>query len=93
MKPQSPDTVPTDVYLSFVSSLFGNRKTLFTGVFVHILTYVIVFLSTGAGIYLGLCRGFCRRLRFAHVFVLAVRRRRQAYAFARPISRIGKPAM
>jgi diguanylate cyclase (GGDEF)-like protein len=58
MKPQSPDTVPTDVYLSFVSSLFGNRKTLFTGVFVHILTYVIVFLSTGAGIYLGLCLAF-----------------------------------
>jgi diguanylate cyclase (GGDEF)-like protein len=64
MKPQSPDTVPTDVYLSFVSSLFGNRKTLFTGVFVHILTYVIVFLSTGAGIYLGLC------LAFAAVFAL-----------------------
>ncbi|MDL2399333.1 putative bifunctional diguanylate cyclase/phosphodiesterase [Rhizobium mayense] len=58
MKPQSPDTVPTDVYLSFVSSLFGNRKTLFTGVFVHILSYVIVFLSTGAGIYLGLCLAF-----------------------------------
>ncbi|AVA22934.1 putative bifunctional diguanylate cyclase/phosphodiesterase [Rhizobium sp. LEGMi198b] len=58
MKPQSPDTVPTDVYLSFVSSLFGNRKTLFTGVFVHILTYVIVFLSTDAGIYLGLCLAF-----------------------------------
>ncbi len=33
---------------SFVSSLFGNRKTLFTGVFVHILTYVIIFLSTRA---------------------------------------------
>jgi len=64
MKRQSPDTVPTDVYLSFVSSLFGNRKTLFTGVFVHILTYVIVFLSTGAGIYLGLC------LAFAAVFAL-----------------------
>ncbi|MDL2405474.1 EAL domain-containing protein [Rhizobium calliandrae] len=58
MKPQSPDTVPTDVYLSFVSSLFGNRKTLFTGVFVHILSYVIVFLSTGAVIYLGLCLAF-----------------------------------
>ncbi len=55
MKPPSPDTVPTDVYLSFVSSLFGNRKTLFTGVFVHILTYVLVFLSTHAGIYLAFC--------------------------------------
>ncbi|MBB3289794.1 MULTISPECIES: EAL domain-containing protein [Rhizobium] len=58
MKPPSPDTVPTDVYLSFVSSLFGNRKTLFTGVFVHILTYVIVFLSTRANIYLTLCLAF-----------------------------------
>jgi diguanylate cyclase (GGDEF)-like protein len=55
MKPQNPNIVPTDVYLSFVSSLFGNRSTLLTGVFVHILTYVIVFLSTGAGIYLGFC--------------------------------------
>ncbi|NTJ08322.1 putative bifunctional diguanylate cyclase/phosphodiesterase [Rhizobium lusitanum] len=64
MKPPSPDTVPTDVYLSFVSSLFGNRKTLFTGVFVHILTYVIVFLSTRANIYLVLC------LAFAAVFAL-----------------------
>ncbi len=58
MKPPSPDTVPTDVYLSFVSSLFGNRKTLFTGVFVHILTYVVVFLSTRASIYLVLCLAF-----------------------------------
>ncbi|TXH83121.1 MAG: hypothetical protein E6Q77_05155, partial [Rhizobium sp.] len=58
MKPPSPDTVPTDVYLSFVSSLFGNRKTLFTGVFVHILTYVVVFLSTRASIYLILCVAF-----------------------------------
>lgn len=58
MKPPSPDTVPTDVYLSFVSSLFGNRKTLFTGVFVHILTYVVVFLSTHASIYLVLCLAF-----------------------------------
>ncbi|ENN87444.1 diguanylate cyclase/phosphodiesterase with PAS/PAC sensor [Rhizobium freirei PRF 81] len=64
MKPPSPDTVPTDVYLSFVSSLFGNRKTLFTGVAVHILTYVVVFMSTRASIYLVLC------LAFAAVFVL-----------------------
>lgn len=58
MKPQSPNTVPTDVYLSFVSSLFGNRSTLFTGIFVHILTYVMVFLSTGAGLYIGFCVAF-----------------------------------
>ncbi|MDE1990945.1 MAG: EAL domain-containing protein [Rhizobiaceae bacterium] len=64
MKPQSSNTVPTDVYLSFVSSLFGNRKTLFTGVFVHILSFLIVYLSTGAAVYLGLC------LAFAVVFTL-----------------------
>ena len=39
MKSPSPNSVPTDVYLSFVSSLFGNRKTLFTGMIVQILTY------------------------------------------------------
>ncbi|MBB3611070.1 EAL domain-containing protein [Rhizobium sp. BK602] len=55
MKPQSPDTVPTDVYLSFVSSLFANRSTLLTGLFVHILSYVVIVLSTGAGVYLGFC--------------------------------------
>jgi diguanylate cyclase (GGDEF)-like protein len=55
MKPQSPNAIPTDVYLSFVSSLFGNRKTLFTGMVVHILSYIIVYLSTGATFYLGLC--------------------------------------
>src|ERR1700744_2644162 len=55
MKPQSPNSVPTDVYLSFVSSLFGNRKTLFTGMVVHILSYIIVYVSTGAAFYLGLC--------------------------------------
>ena len=58
MKPPSPDTVPTDIYLSFVSSLFGNRKTLVTGVFVHILIYVLVFLSTYASIYLAFCVAF-----------------------------------
>jgi len=55
MKSPSPNSVPTDVYLSFVSSLFGNRRTLFTGMVVHILSYVIIFVSTGAPFYLGLC--------------------------------------
>lgn len=55
MKPQSPSAEPTDVYLSFVSSLFGNRSTLFTGMVVHILSYGIVYLSSGATFYLGLC--------------------------------------
>lgn len=46
MKARAANTVPTDVYLSFVSSLFGNRQTLFTGMVVHILTYVAVFHKT-----------------------------------------------
>jgi diguanylate cyclase (GGDEF)-like protein len=58
MKPPSPDTVPTDIYLSFVSSLFGNRTTLLTGVFVHILAYLLVFLGTHAGLYLVFCVAF-----------------------------------
>jgi diguanylate cyclase (GGDEF)-like protein len=51
-------TVPADVYLSFVSSLFDNRFTLFTGMVVHILTFVTVFVQTGATFYLLLCGCF-----------------------------------
>lgn len=47
MKAQSTNAVPTDVYLSFVSSLFGNRQTLFTGMIVHILTYAAVYAKSG----------------------------------------------
>ena len=50
--------VPTDVYLSFVSSLFDNRFTLFTGMVVHILTFVTVYVQTGASFYLFLCACF-----------------------------------
>lgn len=50
--------VPTDVYLSFVSSLFDNRFTLFTGMVVHILTFVTVYVQTGAAFYLFLCACF-----------------------------------
>jgi len=51
MKAQSTKAVPTDVYLSFVSSLFGNRQTLFIGMFVHILTYLAVFQKSGSFFY------------------------------------------
>ncbi|MBU2329653.1 MAG: EAL domain-containing protein [Alphaproteobacteria bacterium] len=50
--------VPTDVYLSFVSSLFDNRFTLFTGMVIHILTFLTVFVETGATFYLLLCGCF-----------------------------------
>jgi diguanylate cyclase (GGDEF)-like protein len=58
MKPQSPNVVPTDVYLSFVSSLFGNRNTLFTGMTVQVLTYVAVYSKSGANFYLYLSAVF-----------------------------------
>ena len=45
-------SVPTDVYLSFVSSLFDNRSTLFTGMVVHIVTFVAVYVQTGAPFYI-----------------------------------------
>ncbi len=54
MKIQSPNAVPTDVYLSFVSSLFGNRKTLFTGMIVHILTYGAIYAKTRDPFYIWL---------------------------------------
>ncbi|HCL66504.1 MAG TPA: hypothetical protein DIC56_17040 [Rhizobium sp.] len=58
MKAQSTKAVPTDVYLSFVSSLFGNRQTLFIGMFVHILTYLAVFQRSGAFFYIYLSGAF-----------------------------------
>ncbi|MCF6367829.1 putative bifunctional diguanylate cyclase/phosphodiesterase [Rhizobium halophilum] len=51
-------TLPTDVYLSFVSSLFGNRGTLVTGVVVHVVWCVIVFSYTGSWFYLYAGAGF-----------------------------------
>ena len=59
MKPQDPNGVPTDVYLSFVSSLFGNRQTLFTGMIVQIMTYAAVFSKSGSHFYLYLTAIFC----------------------------------
>lgn len=50
--------LPTDVYLSFVSSLFGNRGTLFTGMVVHILSCFLVYGYSGANFYLWLAAVF-----------------------------------
>lgn len=75
MKPQDPNGVPTDVYLSFVSSLFGNRKTLVTGMVVQILTYAAVFSKSGSHFYLYLTAVFifvCAfRLYWFHRFDMA----------------------
>jgi diguanylate cyclase (GGDEF)-like protein len=75
MKSPSPNSVPTDVYLSFVSSLFGNRKTLFTGMIVQILTFVAVYAKSGASFYLYLSAIFISvcvyRIYWFHQFDIA----------------------
>lgn len=58
MKQMEAKTLPTDVYLSFVSSLFGNRGTLVTGVVVHVVWCFIVFSSTGSVFYLAMAASF-----------------------------------
>ncbi|MFN7102265.1 MAG: putative bifunctional diguanylate cyclase/phosphodiesterase [Pseudorhizobium sp.] len=58
MKAREASTLPTDVYLSFVSSLFGNRGTLFTGMVVHILSCFLVYGYAGAVFYLYLAAVF-----------------------------------
>jgi diguanylate cyclase (GGDEF)-like protein len=52
------DSLPTDVYLSFVDSLFGNRGTLVTGIVVHVAGCLIVFNITGSFFYLFLSAAF-----------------------------------
>jgi diguanylate cyclase (GGDEF)-like protein len=58
MKAREASRLPTDVYLSFVSSLFGNRGTLITGVVVHVIWCAIVFSYTGSQFYLYAAAGF-----------------------------------
>lgn len=58
MKARTADGAPKEVYLSFVSSLFDNRKTLFTGMVVHILTYLAVYHKTQDPIYILLSLAF-----------------------------------
>nr|CAD6408102.1 phosphodiesterase [Rhizobium sp. Q54] len=58
MKAEEATTLPTDVYLSFVSSLFGNRGTLFTGMIVHLLSCVLIYRYSGSPFYLWLAIAF-----------------------------------
>lgn len=58
MKPDNPNRVPTDVYLSFVSSLFGNRMTLVAGVIVHVIAFLAVAVKTDSPVYIGLSLAF-----------------------------------
>ncbi|MFB9947394.1 putative bifunctional diguanylate cyclase/phosphodiesterase [Rhizobium puerariae] len=58
MKEIEAKTLSTDVYLSFVASLFGNRGTLWTGVVVHVLWCLLVFHYSGSQFYLLFAGGF-----------------------------------
>jgi diguanylate cyclase (GGDEF)-like protein len=52
MKDLEAKTLPTELYLPFVESLFKNRGTLWTGMVVHILSCAIIFATTGSRFYL-----------------------------------------
>ncbi|MGO7420741.1 hypothetical protein ACCT09_12390, partial [Rhizobium ruizarguesonis] len=58
MKPDNPNRVPLDVYLSFVSSLSGNRMTLLAGVIVHVATCLAVAAKTQSFVYILLAAAF-----------------------------------
>ncbi|WEX77052.1 EAL domain-containing protein [Sinorhizobium numidicum] len=44
--------LPTDVYLSSVSSLYEHRRTLVIGMLSHVVTFLLVFLKTSDPLYL-----------------------------------------
>lgn len=52
MKDKGHNTLPADVYLSFVSSLYGNRQTLFVGMISHVITFSFVYAKTGDPFFL-----------------------------------------
>jgi diguanylate cyclase (GGDEF)-like protein len=52
MKDTGENTLPADVYLSFVSSLYGNRQTLFVGVISHVITFSFVSAKTSDPFFL-----------------------------------------
>jgi diguanylate cyclase (GGDEF)-like protein len=52
------ERLPTDVYLSFVRSLYANRPTLIAGVIVHIITAMAIFIKVGDPVYIGFALSF-----------------------------------
>ncbi|WLR91820.1 putative bifunctional diguanylate cyclase/phosphodiesterase [Shinella zoogloeoides] len=52
MKDKGENTLPADVYLSFVSSLYGNRQTLLVGMISHVITFSFVYAKTSDPFYL-----------------------------------------
>ncbi len=55
MKAKEQGALPTDVYLSFVSSLYGHRQTLWIGMLSHVVTFCLVFAKTSDFFYLACC--------------------------------------
>ncbi|MCP4316763.1 MAG: EAL domain-containing protein [Hyphomicrobiales bacterium] len=45
--------IPTDVYLSFVRSLYGNRMTMRTGMIAHVGTSLLIFWKVDDPVYVG----------------------------------------
>ncbi|MQX13847.1 EAL domain-containing protein [Sinorhizobium terangae] len=52
MMPNERGALPTDVYLSSVSSLYEHRRTLVIGMLSHVVTFLLVFLKTSDPFYL-----------------------------------------
>ena len=52
MKDKGQNTLPADVYLSFVSSLYGNRQTLLVGMISHVITFSFVYAKTADPFFL-----------------------------------------
>ncbi|WP_421871518.1 putative bifunctional diguanylate cyclase/phosphodiesterase [Pararhizobium sp.] len=53
MKSNEQSALPTDVYLSFVSSLYDYRQTLLIGMLSHVVTFLLVFAKTHDPFFLG----------------------------------------
>jgi len=53
MKSNEQSALPTDVYLSFVSSLYDYRQTLLIGMLSHVVTFLLVFAKTSDPFFIG----------------------------------------
>lgn len=53
MKSDEQSALPTEVYLSFVSSLYKSRQMLLIGMLSHAVTFLLTFAKTGDFFYFG----------------------------------------
>ncbi|RWX79120.1 EAL domain-containing protein [Neorhizobium lilium] len=58
MKQADAKAGATDVYLSFVTSLFGNRGALIAGMAIYLLSCVFIYVDTGSRFFLFLIAAF-----------------------------------